>query len=275
MNSPPVSPRPRSSSASRSTGRAPKPTSSSPSKTKARSTVNTALLDRYQRSDDFEARAEGLQLSPVIWSVFARLDQPRQAQEIATLLQLDVEAASAALRRRLRLKLIRKHLLNWRDYAATQPAPAPAIAAPAEPVIVAAPAAARPAPAIPTPGTVALARPSASNPVISIKITSTAPRPLPAISLRLGRQQPPTVSGWKLRPVLDAISARSGGGIAGQLLVYRVFLQIPTELMHAAGIHSLSLVDDGFTLSHHPFRAALIAAAQRCASVDVSPLLAL
>jgi hypothetical protein len=81
-------------------------------------------------------------------------------------------------------------------------------------------------------------------------------------------------SGLRLRPVLDAIGAKAGGGVAGQLLVYRVFLQIPTELMRAAGLNSLNLVDDQFTLRHPELRAALADTARRHAGVDIEALAA-
>lgn len=138
------------------------------------------------------------------------------------------------------------------------------------------------------------------SPILSLRIGPSQPpaRPAPAVSLRIDTASPartpapasdslhlklPPSSGGatatdapglRLRPVLDAIGAKAGGGIAGQLLVYRVFLQIPTELMHAAGIHSLSLVDDHFTLTHPELRAALADTARRHAGVDIETLAA-
>jgi hypothetical protein len=100
------------------------------------------------------------------------------------------------------------------------------------------------------------------------------------ISLRLTREGSATApaaapaSRWRLRPIIDAISAHAGGGIPGQLLVYRVFLQIPSNLLQNAGIHSLSLVDDNFTVNHAPLRAAILDAARVHASVELTPLLA-
>ena len=248
----------------------------------------TRLADRYIRCEDFATRIDGVELAPEVWAVFAQLAQSRTASELADHLKLDVEAVNAAIRRLVRRKLIRKHALTWRDYAATAapfpvattattfespsaPAAAPvatatSVAAPYAPSRSVPPFYVQPAPATPR------------SPIISLRISSAAPaRPASAVSLRIQSsttQTPSSVSaadtpGLRLRPILDAIGAKAGGGVAGQLLVYRVFLQIPTELMQAAGIHSLNLVDDHFTLTHPELRAALAETARRHAGVDI------
>lgn len=126
--------------------------------------------------------------------------------------------------------------------------------------------------------------PTSASPILSLRIASSATpaRPKPLVSFRLEAPRRSadatpsapvakdnTSAGLRLRPVLDAIGSKAGGGIAGQLLIYRVFLQIPTELMHAAGVHSLNLVDDTFTLHHPALISALTEAARRHAGVDL------
>jgi len=261
----------------------------------------TRLADRYIRCEDFAARIDGVELAPEVWAVFAQLAQSRTASELADHLKLDVEAVNAALRRLVRRKLIRKHALTWRDYAATAaPFPAattattfespsaPAATPVATTTSVAAPYA--PSRSVPPfyvqPAPVATAAPR--SPIISLRIASTTPtRPASTVNLRIQSSTTPSPAtpaataaastdtpGLRLRPVLDAIGAKAGGGVAGQLLVYRVFLQIPTELMQAAGIHSLNLVDDHFTLTHPELRAALAETARRHAGVDIETLAA-
>ena len=232
---------------------------------KKSSAVSTRLADRYIRSDDFATRIDGVELAPEVWAVFAQLAQARNAAELADHLKRDIEAVNAALRRLVRRKLIRKHVLAWRDYAATSQSAAGVPAC--QPAIPATPA--RPAPA-------------PRSPILSFRVTSPEKpaRPAPAISFSIDSSRPaatkpmPSVNteGLRLRPVLDAIGAKAGGGVAGQLLVYRVFLQIPTELMQAAGLHSLNLVDDQFTLRHPELRAALADTARRHAGVDIEAL---
>ena len=79
---------------------------------------------------------------------------------------------------------------------------------------------------------------------------------------------PPT-GGWRLRPLLDAISAKAGGGLAGQILVYRVFLRVPTELMAAAGLTSLNLVEDHFRITDPRLHAAIIDSARTFAELQL------
>ncbi|MFA6962154.1 MAG: hypothetical protein WC205_15470 [Opitutaceae bacterium] len=260
------------------------------------------LADRYIRCDDFADRIDGIELAPEIWAVFAQLAKPRNAPELAEHLKLDIEAVNASIRRLVRRKLIRKHVLAWRDYTATTTAPfitspAPAAVAEPAPAPVAAPvpaAAPKPvAPVIPAAPVIAQASlaapvvPRPASPILSFRIASTSPaRPAPVVSLRIGSPRvatnpapvaapiSPETPGLKLRPVLDAIGAKAGGGVAGQLLVYRVFLQIPTALMHAAGLHSLSLVDDDYTLHHAELRSVLADTARKHAGIDIETLAA-
>jgi hypothetical protein len=79
---------------------------------------------------------------------------------------------------------------------------------------------------------------------------------------------------WRLLPVLDAIRAKAGGGLAGQLLIYRVFLHVPAGLMQAGGLHSLNLQDEHLVVNHAPLRAAIAKAARAQAQVEVAHLLA-
>lgn len=256
----------------------------------------TALADRYIRSDDFASRIDGVQLAPEVWAVFAQLHQPRTAAEMAATLKLDLKVVQSAVRSLTRRKLVQKHVLDWRAYNASA-APAPAHIAPApEPIV-------RNTNIVPT--TPAVSPAAVVSPVLSVNV-SPAPAPaapvapaIPAIRFRLASERPPatppksaislristagaitprsttsTSARWRLRPVLDAIGAKAGGGLAGQLLVYRVFLHVPTDLMQAGGLHSLSFVDENFVATHAPLRAAIIKAARTHAQVEVEPLLA-
>ena len=238
----------------------------------------SASSDRYVRCDDFAQRIEGVHLAPEIWAVFAQLHQARNATELAARLALDIDAVHAAVRSLVRRKLVRKHVVAWRDYAASAtplvrntniPSPAPVSTTP-----------------VATPGPAPASAPR--SPILSFRVSppEKSPRPTPVVSFRIGPAAKPAVptpapvametktAGLRLRPVLDAIGAKAGGGIAGQLLVYRVFLQIPTELMHAAGIQSLNLVDDAFTLRHPALITALAETARRHAGVDIEALVA-
>ena len=80
---------------------------------------------------------------------------------------------------------------------------------------------------------------------------------------------PAPTAGWPLRPILDAIG-RKGGGVVGQLLAYRVFLRVPADLLDRAGLHSLSLADNGFIIRDPELYAALCRSAREVAGVEVS-----
>lgn len=252
------------------------------------STASARTTDRYVRCDDFAQRIDGVHLAPEIWAVFAQLHQARNATELASRLALDIDAVHAALRSLVRRKLVRKHVLAWSDYAASAQANVRNTNIPSAQSASSfsvAPALA-PAPLTAIAPVLAVA-PASRSPIVSFRVTSPEKptRPAPSISFRIGpsasaaRAVTPAAAdtktaGLRLRPVLDLIGAKAGGGIAGQLLIYRVFLQIPTELMHAAGIHSLNLVDDAFTLHHPALIAALAESARRHAGVDIDALAA-
>ena len=68
---------------------------------------------------------------------------------------------------------------------------------------------------------------------------------------------PAPAEGWRLRPLLDAIVRRGGGGVTGQLLAYRVFLRVPAELLDRAGLHSLNFAEADFVIRDAELYAAI------------------
>jgi DNA-binding NarL/FixJ family response regulator len=68
--------------------------------------------------------------------------------------------------------------------------------------------------------------------------------------------------GMRLKPLIDFIVKQAGGGTAGQLAVYHVFLKVPLNLLHAAKIPSLQLVDETSEI-HSPHLVRIILAAVR------------
>ncbi len=252
---------------------------------------------RYARREDFESRIDHVELPVEAWTVFAELAQPASVEELVPRTALAAPVVQTALDQLVATELVRKAAMSWRDFTAlkaTTAAPFPASGTSASIVSVKTldvptpppwPENKTPAALPPPPAPEARRAPASPTRVapVSFRISSsnTAAR-RPALSLRVARDgfvaasapaEPPSRTGvWKLRPVLDAIGGKAGGGVAGQLLIYRVFLNIPTELMHAAGLHSLSLVKSDFTVTHPGFRAALAEAARRHADVDIDRL---
>lgn len=268
--------------------------------------MKNTLDDRYVRVDDHVARSEGVEFTPQLRSVLSQLEQPKSALEMASALKISLDDAQGAFRRLFKGKLIRPHVVDWKENDAPGAA-APASSAPLPPVTpkTVAPSitAASPSPApantsaapklgtVPTsaakPGALAATPAATSTPTVS-----TAPQPIvflriaseraskvtptPVVSLRLSNQ-PASAPGdssppWRLRPILDAINAKAGGGIPGQLLVYKVFLQLPPDLLKAAGVESLNAVNDKVVVTDPRLRAALAAAARQHANLDAAAL---
>jgi hypothetical protein len=183
----------------------------------------------------------------------------------------------------LKAQLIRKQaVMGWNEFAAAAPAPAtPAKGKPgAAPKL--APAAAKgksAAPAAPTPVQTGVPfSTSTESSLVNLRL-GVAATERPVANLRLGGKaaEPsagPATAPWKLKPVLDAIAATAGGGIPGQLIVYKVFLQLPPELLKRAGVQSITSVTDQFTVTDARLREAIIAAAQKHAKLDVTGLTA-
>ena len=255
------------------------------------------LSDAFVRSPDCAAYLVDLKLPPELWAVFALAEQPVTAEQVVARTGLDLETAKLALRRLARRKLIQKHIVGWQDYInaspATPTAPAAAVAAKPEPAAAPVPAAAAvspvvvasPAPVAPTPALVRLS--AAPKPVIVTEVAFTLRNPeadarrraaaAGIVEFKLTRTVAPVAAspspgtGRKLRPILDAIIEKGGGGLQGQLLAYRVFLRIPSEIAAAAGLSSLSLVDDDFTVQDPRLIDALFEAARTVAGLESLP----
>lgn len=327
--------------------------------------------DSYHRTEDFESRVDSVRLPDEAWAVFAQLEQPAGTDEIAGKLGLDTAAVQKSIDLLIESKLVRKRLMNWREFLAQKgisttpkrmspagPQPPPAVIA-ANARREPAPGAARPAPApeasepasvppaaqgetAPASTPAPAAKPQASRPTpaahrISARISEpVAADPENTLTFRLGNDDarrarraslsmcitfrlgthvpaariapaappppapvaPPariavpepepepelvgacvtnpqpsaTGSGFvprRLRTLIDAITRKGGGGLKGQLLVYRVFLRVPPAVMYSAGIKSPSLVDDTLEVHDESVYDVIRNAARSVASIDL------
>lgn len=203
---------------------------------------------RYHRAKDFETKIAGLEFAPEVWSAFSVLEQPANAREIAAALLVPQTVAQQALETLLAAGVIQTKAIGWKEFAQRAKSPVPAAAR------------------------------AAGDAIVAIRLTPAIPRVAATVSLRLGSPvaagvaASPATAGWKLRPALDAIAASAGGGIPGQLLLLKVFLQIPPDLLKAAGIESATSIPPDFVLTDSRFRDKLIEAAREHASVDIAPL---
>lgn len=323
------------------------------------------IADKFARTEDFASRLDNAFFADEVWAVFAELDQPASAAQIADRLHESPDVVLNAINLLLEHQLVRRQLKSWRDFLAQKGADGPANSStPATAPVAEARAAGRPGSAlagwpkpgaptgvpeeapvigavgpdlvagppapVPTRGSEASSGPaetvpppvlftdfqlptkplhetheSASTPApapmaVSVPAAIAPPQPTsPApsangtvmpvsftianekarferkatvamtIAFRISAKSTATATAWKLRPLLHAIEQKGGGGLPGQLLVYRVFIHVPADMMHAAGIQSLSLVDDSVVVRDRAFYDALCQAAHAVASIDL------
>lgn len=203
--------------------------------------------ERYVRTDDFETKASSLEFPPEVWAVLARLESPSSAREIAAALLSTPDAVQIALGLLVQGGLVRKQAIGWNEFA-TRAKPLPAAVR------------------------------AGGDAIVSIRISAQAPAAPAAVSLRLQTRPPaaaaaPAVPGVKLRPVLDRIAASAGGGVPGQLLLYKIFLQLPADRLKTAGVESLASIGPDFVLTDPLLRDALVAAVRQHTPLDVDALL--
>jgi hypothetical protein len=102
-----------------------------------------------------------------------------------------------------------------------------------------------------------------ANPTAAASVTPAEPPMAEAASERL-----------RLKPLIDFIVKHAGGGTVGQLAVYRVFLKIPLNMLHAAKIRSLQLVDETFEIHSPPLTQVILSAVRETLGVEYMPSMA-
>jgi hypothetical protein len=75
-------------------------------------------------------------------------------------------------------------------------------------------------------------------------------------------------AGFALRPLINFIIQQAGGGTMGQLAVYRVFCQVPNELLLKSRITSLNLVGDNFVVQDATLKNRLLEATRTVLGVE-------
>lgn len=250
--------------------------------------MNTPGQDTYIQSPDFERLAEAQSLSEELWLIAFALAKPATTAELVSACNVSPDAAEQAVSELLACGLIRKQTLTFKEFLAKRNVSQPAVEK-TEPVV----------PAIQQP-VAEQATPKQSAPaaeIYSIRVgflpasqASETPvfitrfggdrmpgfatameeiRPMP-VSARAKPRKPSSNSPMKLRPVINAIETKGGGGISGQLLVYRVFLRVPFGSLYDEGITSLKLVDENSMVRNPDLKAAILDAAREVAGVELA-----
>lgn len=239
--------------------------------------MNTSSQETYIQSPDFERLAEGQSLSEELWLIAFALAKSATTGELASACNLTPDVAAKGVAELLACGLIRKQTLTFKEFLAKRNGSQSAQEK-TGPIVVAI----QPAPATEVHsiriGQMPVAQTS-STPVFATRfggermpgfVTAVEEiRPTP-MSARAKPKKPSTNSPMKLRPVINAIETKGGGGISGQLLVYRVFLRVPFGSLYDEGITSLKLVDENSMVRNPDLKAAILNAAREVAGVELA-----
>lgn len=129
-----------------------------------------------------------------------------------------------------------------------------------------------PSPAAPVPPGFAAGQPATRAAAPAAASQPVAPRPQPQPAVPPAQKQTQLPQGQQLKPLVDAIIAKAGGGTKGQLAVYRVFLKVPSHMLAAAGLGKLSLIDQTVVIRDSELWTNIVRAAQEVAGLDYSPV---
>jgi len=234
------------------------------------------------QSPDFERLAEGQSLSEELWLIAFALAKPATPAELASVCNLTLDSAEQAISELLACGLIRKKTLTFKEFLAKRNAGQPPVEKTKSVVIPLSPDILPPAP----PSGIYSIRigfmPATEASQSSVFTTRFGGDRMPGFAAAVEEIRPAPVptkakvrkaspgSPMKLRPVINAIETKGGGGISGQLLVYRVFLRVPFGSLYDEGITSLKLVDENSTVRNPDLKAAILDAAREVAGVELA-----
>jgi len=222
----------------------------------------------FKRTSAYEREARDIRLHPPEWKLLLAYDGQRTLSEVALSAEASFAEALPLTRKFLDQGWIEETPITLDQYlkragardissgggsippavilhqprAETPPAPPAAIPAPA-------PIPAQPSPP-PLPPIPSLAKPVTPPPFVA---PETTPAPVAAAAK--------TAHGpMKLNAVVDFITSLVGNISLGQLLVYRVFLRVPPELLLAEDIASVHLVNDTSVIKSEKLQKAIASA---------------
>jgi hypothetical protein len=250
--------------------------------------MNTSGQETYIQSPDFERLAEAQSLSEELWLIAFTLAKPATTAELTSACNLTPDATAKALAHLLACGLIRKQTLTFKEFLAKRNGAQPVVEktesiVPAiQPPVMEQVIPAQPAPASEIYSIRLGLLPVSQTPATPIFVTRFGGERMPgfvtvveeirpvAVPARAKSKKPSTNSPMKLRPVINAIETKGGGGISGQLLVYRVFLRVPFGSLYDEGITSLKLVDENSMVRNPDLKAAILDAAREIAGVELA-----
>lgn len=192
----------------------------------------------YKRTPAYEREARGIRLHAPQWKLLLAFDGQRSLAEVALSADTSFAEALPLTERFLAQGWIEEQPISLDQYLKRSGAPdISAINAVVPPAVILY----EPKPAASLP----------PGPVAAAPIP-----PVPAAPNSSGR------SSMRLSALVDFIVASAGSTSIGQLLVYRVFLRVPPELLQAEDIASVNLIEDTSLIRSPALQEAIAAAVQ-------------
>lgn len=226
----------------------------------------------YKRTPTYEAEARSIRIHAPHWKVLLAYDGQRTLSEVALSAETSFADAVALTQKFLDSKWIAEEPITLdqylkrigaKDISGTSTAVLPAVVLhePEKDKPKPAPVPATPAP-VPVPTPVAVTPPAPVTPPTPVTppplpngpVKATAPVPVSALP---PTDKPATKRAMKLSAVVDYIASLVGNISLGQLLVYRVFLRVPPELLLAEDIASVHLSGDTSVINGEKLQKAI------------------
>jgi len=227
----------------------------------------------YKRTATYEAEARSIRIHAPHWKVLLAYDGQRTLSEVAVSAETPFAETVTLTQKFLESNWIAEEPITLDQYmkrvgasdiSKTGAVVAPAVvlhdpekdkpkpAAPAAPVVPPAPVAVQPPLAPPTP----VPRVTAPVPVTPPPLPPTKTTPVP-VAVLPATPPPATKRTMKLSAVVDYIVSLVANASLGQILVYRVFLRVPPELLLAEDIASVHLSGDTSVISGEKLQKAI------------------
>jgi hypothetical protein len=243
----------------------------------------------YRRTETYEKQARAIRIHAPHWRLLLAFDGQRTLAEVALSAETSFADAVPLTQKFLENDWIAEEPITLDQYlkrtgakdlatlssavppavvlhepSAEKAAPAPLVAPPSPIAVVATPPAPVPIPAAPyasapaAPVAPALVPPPSAPPPLP-KATAPVVVSPPVAEIRPGLARSPR-GAMKLSAVVDAITQFVGNISLGQLLVYRVFLRVPPDLLLAEDIASVHLANDTSLIQGEKLQNAIAAA---------------
>jgi hypothetical protein len=236
----------------------------------------------YKRTPTYEAEARTIRIHAPQWKVLLAYDGQRTVSEVAISAETSFAEAVTLTQKFLDHKWIAEEPITLDQYlkrvgakdisstgAVVPPAvvlhepekdkPKPPTPVPLAPPVAVQPPTTPPAPIpvpvpVPVPTPVAVSAPVPVTPPPLPPTTKTTPVPVPA---PVTPDKPAAKRTMKLSAVVDYITSLVGNVSLGQILVYRVFLRVPPELLLAEDIASVHLTGDTSLINGEKLQKAI------------------